>query len=205
GQLAEVGASVDVMATAPPQLSVAVAEPVLLGAVDAPHWSCLSAGQAITGAVVSTKSMCWTQVEKFPHPSVAFQVRSIPAFPVQLAGVGASVDVMATAPPQLSVAVAEPVVAGAVDAPHWSCLSAGEAITGAVVSTKTMCWTQVEEFPHPSVAFQVRSTPASPAHPAGVGASVNVTAGVPPQLSVAVAEPAVAGAVDAPHWSCLSA
>src|SRR3989449_5160985 len=98
-------------------MSVAVAEPVLLGAVDSPHCRCLSAGQAITGAVVSTKSMCWTQVEKLPHASVAFQVRSIPALLLQLAGVGASVKPMVGGPPQLSVAVAGPELLGSVGSP----------------------------------------------------------------------------------------
>src|SRR5206468_8611695 len=121
--LAGVAASVKVIITVPPQLSVAVAAPVLEVSVDAPHCRCLSGGQLITGAVVSTKSMCWTQVEKLPQASVAFQVRSTPALPVQLAAVTASVKVIITVPPQLSVAVAEPVLEVSVEAPHPRCLS----------------------------------------------------------------------------------
>ncbi len=55
------------------------------------HSTVLSAGAVTTGAVVSIKVMCWTQVAELPHGSVAFQVRSTPSLPVQLAGVAASV------------------------------------------------------------------------------------------------------------------
>src|SRR5881396_3828598 len=184
-QLAGVAASVKVMAGSPPQLSVAVARPVLLGSVESPHCNCLSGGQVITGGVVSTKVMCWTQVAMLPQLSVAVQVRSMPALPVQLAGVGASLKVMPGSPPQLSVAVARPVLLGSVESPHCNCLSGGQVITGAVVSTKVMCWTQVAVLLHPSVAFQVRSIPGTPAQPAGVPASVWLIDTAPPQLSVA--------------------
>ena len=95
--------------------------------------------QMLVGGMVSTKVMCWTQVTMLPQVSVAFQVRSMPAFPVQLAEVAASVWLIVGLPPQLSVAVAEPVSLGSVESPHWSCLSAGQVITGGVVSTKVMC------------------------------------------------------------------
>src|SRR5213596_3525999 len=110
------------MLTVPPQLSVAVAVPVFVGAVESPHCNCLSGGQVITGGVVSTKVMCCTHVDMFPQPSVAFHVRSMPATPVQLAGVAASLDVIVTGAEQLSVAVAVPVLLGAVEAPHCNCL-----------------------------------------------------------------------------------
>ena len=170
-QLAGAEASVKVIVGLP-QLSVAVAVPVFAGAVDPPHWSCLSAGQAITGGVVSTKVMCWTQVAMFPQESAAFQVRLMPVWPVQLAGVEASVKVIVGLPPQLSVALAEPVAAGVVAPPHWTMVSAGQVITGGVVSTKVMCWMQVAMLPQPSAAFQVRSMPGLPVQLAGVAASV---------------------------------
>src|SRR5438132_82916 len=135
-----VAASVRVIATPQSQLSVAVALPVLIGALDLLHWKGLSAGQMMTGGVVSTKVMCCTHVLMFPQLSVAFQVRSIPALPVQLTGVAVSVKVIITIPPQLSVAVAVPVLDGAVKSPHCSCLSAGQVMTGGVVSIKVMCW-----------------------------------------------------------------
>ena len=49
-----------------------------------------------------------------PQASVAYQVRSMPASPVQLAGVAASVWLIVGLPPQLSVAVAVPVLLGSV-------------------------------------------------------------------------------------------
>src|SRR5215831_13861866 len=167
-------------------------------------WTDMLPGQLITGGIVSTKVMCWTQVLKLPHASVAFQVRSIPGLPVQLGGVGASVELIVTVPPQLSVAVAEPVFDGSVESPHCNCLSGGQVISGGVVSTKVMCWTQVLELPHASVAFQVRSIPGLPVQLGAVGASVELIVTVPPQLSVAVAEPVFDGSVESPHCNCLS-
>src|ERR1051326_675107 len=96
--------------------------------------------------------MCCTQVEELPHSSVAFQVRSIPAWPVQLAGVAASVNVIVGDPPQLSVAVAVPVFAGAVESPHCNCLSGGQVITGEVVSLTVIVWVQVVVLPAGSLA-----------------------------------------------------
>src|SRR5437660_1225131 len=99
------------------QLSVAVALPVAPMSVESWQLTVLSAGQVMTGGVVSTNVMCWTQVEELPQASIASQVRSMPAWPVQLAGVAASVNVIVGDPPQLSVAVEVPVFAGAVESP----------------------------------------------------------------------------------------
>src|SRR6185295_6461471 len=97
----------------------------------------------MTGGVVSTKMICCTQLELLLQLSVAVQVRSTPSCPVQLV-VATSLWVIAGVPPQLSVAVAEPVFAGAVESPHWRATSAGQVMTGGVVSTKVICWTQLE-------------------------------------------------------------
>src|SRR6266496_1966386 len=105
-QLAAVGASLSVMVTGWPQLSVAVAEPVLLGSVESPHARTLSAGQVMTGMAVSAKLICCTQVATLWQASSALQVRSMPGLPVQLAAVGASVCVIVTGWPQLSVRAA---------------------------------------------------------------------------------------------------
>src|SRR5437762_329479 len=148
--------------------------------------------------------MCWTQVAVLPHPSVAFQVRLIPGTPAQPAGVPASVWLMDTVPPQLSVAVAAPVWPGSVGSPHLSCLSGGQVIAGGVVSRRSWCWEDVGVLPHPSVAFQVRLIPGTPAQPAGVPASVELICTTPPQLSLAVAEPVWPGSVLSPHCRCLS-
>src|SRR5262245_34122728 len=134
--------------------------------------------------------MCWTQLDALPHAAV--QVRSMPAIPAQPGAVPASVNRMSTLPPQLSVAVAEPVCAGSLASPHCSCASGGQVTTGAVVSTKRMCWTQLDTLLHASVAVQVRSMPATPVQPAAAAASVCAMVGAAPQLSVAVAEPVCA-------------
>src|SRR5437773_1886692 len=143
------------MAGVPPQLSVAVALPVSAGSVESRQSKSLAAGQAITGGVVSAKVMCCTQVLMLPQASVAFQVRSIPGWPVQLAAVAASVKVMVTVWPQLSVAVALPVLAGAVEPPQASTLSAGQVMTGAVVSWTDTVFAQVLEHSLPWVTLSV--------------------------------------------------
>src|SRR2546423_1510770 len=100
--------------------------------------------------------------------SVAVQVRSIPGLPAQLAAVSASLKVTITAPSQLSVAEAWPVLAGSVESPHCNCLSGGQLMEGGVLSTKVICWTQVEELLQASVAVQVRAMPGSPVQLASV-------------------------------------
>src|SRR6266542_795016 len=146
--------------------------------------------------------MCWTQPATLPQASVAFQERSMPGRPAQPAGVAVSVKLTATVPPQLSVAVAEPVWAGSVGSPQLSCRSVGQVMAGGMVSTKERRRTQVARLPQASVAFQVRSRPGRPAQPAGVAASVKVIVTIPAQLSVAVAEPVWAGSVGSPQLSC---
>jgi hypothetical protein len=83
---------------------------------------------------VSTKVISWTQVEKLPQPSVAFQVRLIPGLLVQLVAPGASVKVMAICAGQLSVAVAKPVFVGLIESPQFTCLLGGQVMIGAVPS-----------------------------------------------------------------------
>src|SRR2546426_5121222 len=117
-QLGAVGTSLNSKLTAPPgpsglepniapapwQLSVAVGVPVFDGSVESPHCRSLSGGQVMAGAVVSTKMMCWTQVAVLLHPSVAFQVRSMPGPPAHPGGGPRSGEVDGTRPPPVSVA-----------------------------------------------------------------------------------------------------
>lgn len=72
--------------------------------------------------------MVCVQVLKFPAASVAFHVR------VVVLPLNASVYVMAIVPPQLSVAVAVPALAGVAGNPQASVTLAGQVITGACVS-----------------------------------------------------------------------
>src|SRR5947207_6599047 len=93
-QLAAVGVSLKLIEMGWPQLSVAVATPVLLVPVESPQANTLSAGQVMTGLVVSLNVMCWMQLALFWQASTAVQVRSMPALPVQLAAVGAWLKVI---------------------------------------------------------------------------------------------------------------
>ena len=59
-------------------------------------------------------------------------------------------------PVQPSVALAVPVLAGAVESPHCNCLSGGLVTTGGAVSeVQVAVRDAVEEFPQPSAAVNV--------------------------------------------------
>src|SRR5687768_2175261 len=148
--------SVKVITGAGSQLSVAVALPVTLGSLGVLHWTVASAGQLITGAVVSTTLMVWTQELLLPAQSVAVQVRVITEVLGQAPGAVLSVKVITGAGSQLSVAVALPVTLGSLGVLHWTVASGGQLITGAVVSTTLMVCTQELLLPAQSVAVQVR-------------------------------------------------
>ena len=99
-----------------------------------------------------------------------------------------------------SVAVADPVLAGNVLAVHCIVKLAGQEITGGVLSSTTIVCIQLLELPQSSVATQVRVMVLSCGHAPPAVTSLNVTVGVPSQLSVAVAVPFAAGNVLDPHW-----
>ena len=64
------------------QLSVAVALPVLEGSVPASHSTSMSAGQVMTGGVVSSMVMVCVQEVALPQASVAVQVLNrVPVVP----------------------------------------------------------------------------------------------------------------------------
>jgi len=67
-----------------PQPSWAVATPVVFVLVSAGQSKTRSAGQIRLGLVLSTTVIVWTQLELFPQPSVAVQVRAITFVPAQL-------------------------------------------------------------------------------------------------------------------------
>ena len=95
--------------------------------------------------------------------------------------------------------MADPVLAGNVLVLHWMVTFAGQVITGARLSSTTMICIQEVLFPHPSVAVHVRVIVLSCGHPPATVASLKVTVGAAAQLSVAVAEPVLAGSVLAVH------
>ena len=66
-----------------------------------------------------------------------------------------SPDVMTGTGSQLSVAVADPVFAGALDASQLIVILAGQVITGAVTSWTVMIWEPEVALPATSVAVKV--------------------------------------------------
>jgi hypothetical protein len=67
-----------------------------------------------------------------------------------------SVNPIAGAGSQLSVAVAVPVVPGADDWSHSIVVFAGQLMTGATESVTVMVWSAFAELPQLSVAVQLR-------------------------------------------------
>lgn len=67
--------SANVITGTPLQLSVAVAFPVATGSVLAVHSMVRFAGHVMTGPTLSSMTIVWTHVLKWPHSSDAVQVR----------------------------------------------------------------------------------------------------------------------------------
>ena len=76
-----------------------------------PQFTVMSTGQVITGALVSTTLMIWSQLEALPQSSVPVHVRVITSSCGQLPAATLSLSTMSISPSQLSVAVATPVLA----------------------------------------------------------------------------------------------
>ena len=96
------------------QLSVAVAVPVVTGVVPVLHWMVTLGGHVICGGLLSMITMVCVQKLVLPQPSVADHVRVIVFKTGHAPGVLTSLKVIVGEATQLSVAVAEPVAAGAV-------------------------------------------------------------------------------------------
>lgn len=147
-QPSDIGPSVWLIVTLP-QESLPVAEPVPDGSVEPLHSTVASGTSEIVGGVVSTIVIVCTHEDVLEQPSVAVQVRVITPVPPQPGAnesVNPTVGVL-----QLSVAVADPVAAGRVLAPHSRFTLGGHEITGAVVSTTLTVLLQVIVVPvvHP--------------------------------------------------------
>jgi hypothetical protein len=121
-----------------PQLSVAVGLPVLEGAVLAEHSIVILAGHVIIGAWLSSIAMIWLQVELLPQLSVAVHVLVIVLSCGHEPPIVTSPKVMIGAESTLSVAVALPVLEGAVLAVHSIVIFGGHVIKGGDVSTVTV-------------------------------------------------------------------
>jgi len=103
---------------------------------------------------MSRTVMVWTHVELLPQASVARQVREMTFALPQVVEVASVYVIMGV--PQLSMAVATPVVLVVVTAGQSSVTLAGQVITGAVVSTNVTVWLHWAVFPQASVARQMR-------------------------------------------------
>src|ERR1051326_4113820 len=125
------------------QESWAVAVPVAVGAVFAPHGNSRSEGHVMVGFTVSRKLMLCTQLLLLPQRSVAVQVRRTVRFPVQFVAPRLSAKVIVANPLHGSVAVATPVILVVVGAVHSRVMSAGQVITGGTLSLKLMVCRQV--------------------------------------------------------------
>ena len=171
------------------QLSVAAAVPVPAAAVAASHSTVTFAGQVMSGAVVSIMVMVWVQLLLLPQSSVAVQVRVMLDAPAQLPAAMLSDKAMTGVLVQLSVAVAEPVSAAAVEASHSRVTLAGQEMSGAMLSVTVIVWTQLPTLPHSSVLDQLREITVSTGQLPEATLSLGNTAVAPSQLSVAVALP----------------
>ena len=181
----------DVTATSISQLSLVVALAGLKTGTSVAQETVVFAGHPITGGVLSVTEIVCIQLAVFPQMSVAVQVRRMVFSCGQLPGIIISTGTTGGDIVQLSVAVAVPVLAGAVLSEHSMVTLAGQVIDGGTSSSTLMDWAQVALLPHSSVALHVLINAAG--HMPPIGPSVKEIIGVPLQLTVAVAMPVVPG------------
>ncbi len=178
------------------QISVAVAVPVPGGSVPEAHMTVRLGGQVIVGGVLSSTEIFCTQVLELLQSSVAFQVRLMVFSWGQVPPIVMSVKVMVGVGSHISVAVADPVVVGAVLVVQPMVTLIGHVITGGTLSVRVIICVQQAELPLSSVAFQVRLILyPNPQSLDATVTSVCVMVGVASQKSVAVAVPVLAGSV----------
>jgi hypothetical protein len=118
------------------QASCAVAVPVALGAVLAPHSNVTFGGTVMVGRVVSRNVMVWIRLVVLPQASVAVHTREItlaPPQPLLTESLKLTVTKL-----QLSWAEATPVLFVVVFAGHSSVRSAGMLSAGARLSLTVM-------------------------------------------------------------------
>jgi hypothetical protein len=175
--------------------SMAVAVPVLAGNVLAVHRMVMLAGQVIVGATLSSIVMICTHDIELPQSSVATHVRVIVSSSGQDPPTTTSLKVIVGVPSQLSVALAEPVVAGNVLAEQEIVMFDGQAMDGATLSSTTITWRQVLVLPQSSVAVHVRLIVRSCGQLPAMVTSEKVGTTDGSQPSMAVALPVFEGSV----------
>src|SRR5688572_16079777 len=121
-----------------PQLSVDCIASGLGNGTSSAHSTDTSGGQTIIGGVLSSTVIVCIQVAEFWQMSMAVHVRTIVYSCGQLPGSITSIGVTTGVAVQLSVAVAVPVLAGAVLAVHSTVIFAGQVMTGGTSSSIVM-------------------------------------------------------------------
>ena len=134
GHVPAVVTSLELNAGAGSQLSVAVAFPVKAGPVPDVQSISVSAGQTITGLMVSLTMIVWKQVSRLRQASVATHILVMIYSCGQLPAVVTSLELTTGAGSQLSVAMADPVNAGVVPDVQSIMVSAGHVMIGLIVS-----------------------------------------------------------------------
>ena len=130
--------SLNVTATTGSQLSVAVAVPVAGGSVLWPQAIVILGGHVIAGPRLSIRTIIWVHELELPQPSCAVQVLVMVLPWGQPPPAVTSLNPMIGADEQLSVAVAVPVLAGAVLSEHAIVIFGGQVITGGTLSSTTI-------------------------------------------------------------------
>jgi hypothetical protein len=143
----------------------------------------------ITGGVLSSTKIVCVHELVFPQSSLAVQVLVIVNSCAQVPAIVTSLNVGVTLTSQLSVAVAEPVAAGAELVLHCMVVFAGHVICGGVLSSTKIVCVQELELPQSSIAVNVRVMVLSCGQAPPTDTSENPMVGVVSQLSVAVAFP----------------
>jgi hypothetical protein len=128
GQGPPITLSVNVTVGIGSQLSVALALPVALGAVESLQARVISDGHTMAGGVASTTLIVCTQLALIPWQPVAVQVRLITVICGQLPGSVLSLNVSTGAGWQLAVVVGLPVALGSVELPHGTVISGGQVM-----------------------------------------------------------------------------
>ena len=148
-----------------------------------------------------------SQLDSLPHSSTAVHTLIIvPVVPSHSVNgppsLSSKVIAIFPSPLQLSVAVASPVLAGAISSSQEIVISAAQVITGALSSITVIVCSQVASLPQASTAVHVLIiTPALPPQsantPPSLSSKVTVISSVAVQLSAAIASPpAILGSVD---------
>ena len=135
---------------------------------------------------------------ELPQASVATQVRVIVNSWGHAPPTVTSLEVITGFGSQ-SVAVAEPVAAGAVLSVHCTVRSAGQVIAGGVLSLTNIVCTQELKLPQSSVAVHVRVIVPSCGQVPTANESEKLMVDTGSQLSVAVAVPVITGNVPEVH------